>query len=357
MKNRPLWVFLIGSSILFLGITLLIVWTAWNFLSIPPGTGRDQIVYEVTPGRPFSKIAEDLQSIGVVRDARLFSLYARFVGQRGKVKVGEYGFTESMVPSDVLSILTSGKSITRPFTVVEGWNIFDIAAAWEKSGFGKSSEFLSFVRDPSVVRQILGEELPSLEGYLFPETYQITKYTGLDGLIRLMVNKFNSVWSDLESKYRIPDGWSKKKIVVLASLIEKETGAPEERRTISAVFHNRLKKGMRLQTDPTIIYGIAIESGVVPINITKADILRPTAYNTYTIYGLPPGPIANPGRAALEAALLPTDEPYLYFVSRNDGTHIFSEDYQSHQRAVEEFQKNRKAREGKSWRDRLKGNK
>jgi UPF0755 protein len=137
----------------------------------------------------------------------------------------------------------------------------------------------------------------------------------------------------------------------LASIIEKETGAPQERRLISSVFHNRLKKNMKLQTDPTVIYGMAALSGSVPNNIRKSDLLRPSKYNTYVIYGLPPGPITNPGKLALIAALNPEQSEFLYFVSQNDGTHVFTKTYNDHINAVKKFQMNPAARAGKSWRD------
>ena len=165
-----------------------------------------------------------------------------------------------------------------------------------------------------------------------------------------MVNKFKEVYEQVGVKSSL-QGWSRHQIVTLASIVEKETGAPQERPLIAAVFHNRLRIGMMLQTDPTIIYGKAMETGSIEINITRADLTRQTEYNTYTFKGLPPGPIANPGREALLAAVRPATTKYLFFVSHNDGTHEFSEDYKAHQKAVQKYQLDPKAREGKSWRD------
>ena len=165
-----------------------------------------------------------------------------------------------------------------------------------------------------------------------------------------MVKRFLFVYHEAVPQNEVP-GWTRHQIVTLASIIEKETGAPEERPLISSVFHNRLKKGMRLQTDPTVLYGKAERVGSFAINITTEDLRTPNRYNTYTIYGLPPGPIANPGREALSAVLAPAESTYLYFVSQNNGTHIFSSDYEAHNKAVKHFQLDPKAREGKSWRD------
>jgi UPF0755 protein len=165
-----------------------------------------------------------------------------------------------------------------------------------------------------------------------------------------MVSKFKTVYKTIESVSKI-SGLSRHQILTLASIIEKETGAPQERPLISSVFHNRLNKHMMLQTDPTIIYGKALEVGNMEIKISRADLTRYTPYNTYVIKSLPPGPIASPGRAALLAAVQPAASDFLYFVSHNDGTHQFSADYKSHVNAVKKFQLDPKAREGKSWRD------
>ena len=164
-----------------------------------------------------------------------------------------------------------------------------------------------------------------------------------------MTDRFHTVYGEVSEGYA--GSLSRHDIVTLASVIEKETGAPQERGIISSVFHNRLNKGMRLQSDPTIIYGYWVVSGEPLKNIRKKDILNPTPYNTYTIRALPVGPIANPGREAIKAAMFPEQSEHLYFVSKNDGTHIFTSTYKDHQKAVRDFQLNRKAREGKSWRD------
>lgn len=331
----------IGGGVAYLGYT---------FLNTPPNPVAQDVVYEVTQGKGFNIIAQDLERQGLVKNALFFTAYARIKGQRSKVKVGEYLLRTNMLPEEVLAMITSGKSIARSFTVSEGLSIYEIAELYQKDGFGTAVEFLSLAKDPEFVKSLLGEQQESLEGYLFPETYMLTKYTDTRTLLSNMVKRFLYVYKEVLPESLV-QGWSRHQIVTLASIIEKETGAPEERPRISSVFHNRLLRKMRLQTDPTVIYGKAESSGKIEINITRADLLTPTRYNTYVIYGLPPGPIANPGREALLAAVKPDTSNYLFFVSQNDGTHVFSEDYKGHSQAVQRFQLDRKAREGKSWRD------
>lgn len=321
-----------------------------KFINSTPSAEAQDVVYEVRPGKGFNAIANDLEQKGLIKNATLFSIYARIKGERSKLKVGEYLLRTNMRPSEILEAIISGKSIAKSFTVSEGLSTYEIADLYEKQGFGKSSEFLALVRDRQFIQNLLGEPRESLEGYLFPETYMLTKYTDTRSLITNMVKRFLYVYAEALAQATV-QGWSRHQVVTLASIIEKETGAPEERPLISSVFHNRLKKKMRLQTDPTVIYGKAEKTGRIVINITRNDLVTPTRYNTYVIYGLPPGPIANPGREALLAAVKPEISPYLFFVSQNDGTHVFSEDYRGHQKAVQKFQLDRRAREGKSWRD------
>lgn len=320
--------------------------------SRPSSTGQD-VVYEVQPGKAFNTIAKDLEDKGLIRNATLFSFYARFKNERGKVKVGEYLLRTNMVPSEILETITSGKSIARSFTISEGLSTYEIADLYEKEGFGTATEFMALTRDPQLIKALLGEQQESLEGYLFPETYMLTKYTDTKTLITNMVKRFLYVYNEVAPQSEV-QGFTRHQIVTLASIIEKETGAPDERFKISSIFHNRLIKKMKLQTDPTIIYGKAEKLGKIVINITRVDLSAPTRYNTYVIPGLPPGPIANPGKDALLAAMKPAKTEYLFFVSQNDGTHVFSEDYKSHELAVKRFQQNAKAREGHSWRE-LKG--
>lgn len=320
------------------------------FFWTPTSSSSESILYEVKRGTTIGSLTEDLQQLGLVKDKALFALLMRVHRVGARLKAGEYALRKNMAPAELIEVLTSGRSVGRLFTVSEGLNMFEIAELFEAQGFGKREDFLKAARDPQLIQQMLGQKLPSLEGYLFPETYSVTKYMKASEIVRKMVAHFLKEFAPFEEQARAM-GWSRHKVVTLASIIEKETGVPEERPLISSVFHNRLQKKMRLQTDPTIIYAKALQIGRVVISITRQDLRMEHPYNTYVISGLPPGPIANAGRAAFAAAVKPEESDYLFFVSRNDGTHIFSEEYKDHKAAVQEFQKNPEARKGKSWRD------
>lgn len=326
-------------------------------LSQPVSQSDGMIVFEVAPGTTLKWVAKKLAERNLIRSARFFEWYVRSLGRAQALRAGEYAIPANVKIKELVSILSSGRSVEYVLTIQEGLNRFEIASLIEQQHFGSSTEFLKLTEDPELIKKLIGEARPSLEGYLFPDTYHLTKYTGLTGLIEMMVVKFNDHFNDL----KMLNNWnraglSRHALVVLASIVEKETGAPEERPIISSVFHNRLQKGMRLQTDPTVIYGLWEANGHRAQNITKKDLMSPNRYNTYTFSGLPFGPISNPGADALKAAGLPAETSYLYFVSRNNGTHVFSSDYKGHRNAVQKFQKNRSERIGKSWRDLKKRN-
>jgi len=346
MKKLILTVFLVG--IFFVAGFAYYIWN--SFVTDSPSNDATEVVYEVGQGRTFTGVAVDLESKGLIKDAKLFRLYARFVGKGSKLKVGEYALRRNMTPQQVLNTLSSGVSIGRTLTISEGLNIFEISELYQAKGFGTKDEFLNVVLDKTFIKSLLGEEHDSLEGYLYPETYSLTKYSTTKTLVTQMVQNFQRIYNEVIPNSEIK-GLTKHQIVTLASIVEKETGAAEERPIISSVFHNRLAKGMMLQTDPTILYGIAQENRKVILKIGREDIRRPTRYNTYVIKGLPPGPIANPGREALLATVKPDSTDFLFFVSENDGTHVFSTNYEAHNAAVKKFQVNPNARKGKSWRD------
>lgn len=340
----------VGLASLGAIVILVLGFVTLHFINTAPGTSDEIVIFEVEPGKPFTRIAQELAEKNLINNAKLFRVYAQARGLTDKIKIGEYGLRANMNPGEVMDVLVSGKSILRKFVVSEGLNIFEIADAYEKQGFGKHDQLLELALNPEIAKKLTGEEVQSLEGFLFPETYELTKFTQTQELIELMVKNFKDNFAKVDFS-GLGESWNLLKILTLASIVEKETGASEERPQISAVFHNRLKKGMMLQTDPTIIYGIAIEKKQTIYNITREDIHRPTPYNTYTIKGLPPGPISNPGLAAMQAAAQPAATNSLFFVSKNDGTHVFSENYADHEAAVRKFQLDKSAREGKSWRD------
>jgi len=326
---------------------------AFRFLNTSMGLPTETLVFEVPTGASFRKVAEELEQKGLIPNSFYLRIFGRVTGQSRLIKRGEYRLHRGMTPQDILTVLASGRSIQYPVTFPEGSNIFEMAVLLESKGFFSAKDFLVAVRDPNLIRQLLGEDRASLEGYLFPETYQITKFTTLKELVVAMVGRFKTVYGELRAQIpgAPPLGLNTYEIVTLASVVEKETGAPEERPMIASVFYNRLRLPMRLQSDPTIIYGIWVATGEYKQNITRADLQRPTPYNTYTVARLPAGPIANPGRESLAAVLHPPSSSFLYFVSRNDGTHVFSRTYDEHARAVRSFQLQPSAREGKSWRD------
>ncbi len=331
-------------SILALGTLGLRFWLQ------SPGSADQERIFEVAPGTPFRAIAERLEQEGLVSSSLQLRLLARWTGHDSRARVGEYSLNMGMRPIEILEIISSGRSLGYPITITEGMNILDIALELEARGYAQRDEFLRYVRDPAVVERLLGEKLYSLEGYLFPETYMLTRYSQMPDIVQMMVSRFLRVWSEIEEEAKAK-GMSRHEVVTFASLIEKETGAPWERPLISSVFHNRLKKGMRLQSDPTILYGMFDETDEMPHRIRRVDIRRYNRFNTYTVDGLPFGPVANPGRESLAAVLRPQESPYLFFVSQNDGTHIFSRTYEEHRAAVQRYQVDPKAREGRSWRE------
>lgn len=342
---------LLTLSLILLGVgSGFVYYLSENYFEKPLGQGQTNIIFEVHQGESFHSIGRRLEESQLITNARLLNLMARFYNYRGKMRAGEYALNDGLNPKEILEVLSSGKSINYPFTVTEGLNSYEIALLFEKQGYGNKQEFLEACTDVPWLQKILSAAVKSCEGYLYPETYNFEKKTTAHQMIERMVKGFLSNYEQV-AHARSLGNWSRHQVLTMASLIEKETGAPEERPLIASVFFNRLRQRMRLQTDPSVQYGVLATTGVYPMNITKRDLLTATPYNTYTQDGLPPGPIANPGKDAIRSVFEPANSEYIYFVSRNDGTHTFTKTYQEHLNAVKEFQLNRKAREGKSWRD------
>jgi UPF0755 protein len=307
------------------------------FLAIPPGLDASERIILIEPGTPLRGIAEELRDNSVISDKNLFMILARFYRDGKSIKAGEYKFTTSMLPTEVLEKLQDGKIYFRTATIPEGYTVHQIAELLAELDFVEKEKFLQLAFDKEFVSE-LNVEADNLEGYLFPNTYYIHRGMREKEIIRKMVQEFWQIMSpDLQREIK-QKGFTIHKIVTLASIIEKEAQVAEERELISAVYNNRLKIKMKLDSDPTVIYGLKNFDG----NLTRADLKTDTPYNTYTRRGLPPGPIANPGEQSILAAVRPADVKYLYFVARNDGTHKFSEGYQEHLRAVRKYQKNRK---------------
>jgi UPF0755 protein len=295
-----------------------------------------EVFVEVAPGSGVARIAEDLTSAGVVSDALTFRAAARWAGVDRRLQAGEYRFTDGASPLDVVGRLARGDIFVHPVTFPEGRTIREMAAIFAASGLGTADEFARAAADATLIGD-LDRGAPSLEGYLFPDTYPLARRTGAAGAVRAMVARFREAFgADLRAEAARRD-LSLREVVTLASLIEKETSAPEERAIVSAVYQNRLRIRMPLQADPTVIYAL-MQRGRWNGNLTRADLQLDSPYNTYRYPGLPPGPIAAPGLRSLEAAVRPADVPYLYFVSRNDGTHVFATTLAEHNRNVRRWQ-------------------
>lgn len=290
--------------------------------------------FSVERGQGMKLVARSLEQAGLVRDARATEWYARLLGLDSRIQAGEYELSAAWSTRALLEHLSSGRVRTHPVVLPEGIRASEIALRMQQAGVADAQEFLALAMDPDFARG-LGIEASSLEGYLYPETYRLPRDLEAQRVVRLLVEEFERVWSEFEQLER-PRGMSRHEVVTLASIVEKETAAPEERPLIAAVFLNRLDRGMRLETDPTVIYGIPDFDGNLR-RIHLDDGSNP--YNTYRLAGLPPGPIANPGRDALRAVIEPAETDYLYFVSRNDGTHHFSKSYREHTNAVNRYQK------------------
>ncbi len=312
------------------------------YLVSPAGRDRADRIFKVRPGATLKEVVSGLRRRGLISSEGPLLLWARVMGYGRHIKSGEYRLNPSMPPVRILAILNKGAILTHLVTIPEGYTRRQIAALLEKKGLADRREFLALTGDPKIAKRF-GLPGPDLEGYLYPDTYAFAKGLSTLSIIGTMVRRFREVTAPFRAR-AAERGLSMKQVVILASMVEKETGRAGERPMIADVFLNRLKKGMRLESDPTVIYGITDFDG----NLRKRDLKKRSPYNTYVIRGLPRGPIANPGEAAIRAVLYPAGTDYLYFVSRNDGTHCFSTTLKAHLQAVETFQKRRRKRPAKS---------
>ena len=299
----------------------------------PADPAGGQRLITVDAGLGLRGIATALAQAGVIRAPFKFRLLARLNGQDKRLQAGEYRLSPALTPLAVLDTLVQGRVRLHRITVPEGYNLTQIAALLASAGLADAAAFRDAARDSQLLRQS-GIAADSFEGYLFPDTYLFPGNATAGYIIMQMKGRFDEVYGPAWRERTRQMGWTVHQVVTLASIIEKETAAAAERPLISAVFHNRLQRRMRLETDPSVIYGIPDFDG----NLTRRHLATETPYNTYLIPGLPPGPIASPGAAAIEAALFPTASDFLFFVSRNDGTHQFSATYGAHLRAVRKYQ-------------------
>ena len=316
--------------------SLLLAW-AWmqyqGFRETPLAIGPEGLVYEVPRGASLAAVALDLEARGVIDNARYLAWYGRYTGQANRIRAGEYRLEPGLDPDGLLALLVSGRTVTYGLTLIEGWNIRQVRAA--VAAHPVLEHTLEDVDDAALMA-LLGRPGQHPEGRFFPDTYHFSRGTSdLDFLRRAMQamdRELEAAWAarvadiPLETPYQA---------LILASIIEKETGLAEERRDIAGVFARRLRLGMKLQTDPTVIYGMGERFDG---NIRRADLREDTPYNTYVHKGLPPTPIAMPGREALRAAVDPAPGEALYFVSRGDGSHVFSATLEEHNAAVRKYQ-------------------
>ena len=297
----------------------------------PPLVGP--VVVTVEEGERLADVAEELRRQGALRHPLPLVLWARLTRQDRAIHWGEYLITTPLSPLGLLARLTGPPDPLHPVTVPEGFTVREIVHLLAAAGFGAEESFTCLLDDPAFLG---AEELPpeGAEGYLFPDTYSFPLATPPERILHAMVKRFRDAFGPGLGLRAAALGLTEHQVVTLASLVEEETGRPEERRLVAAVFLNRLRRGMPLQSDPTVLYGRTDGSRI----LTRADLARPTPYNTYTISGLPPAPIANPGRASLEAAVDPAPVDYLYFVARGDGSHEFSTTLAAHHAAVARWQ-------------------
>ena len=316
-------------------VVLLLVFGYLIFF-IPYNKAGNPQVIDISPGRTFYQVAEELESRKLISSAFYFKVLVRLF-RTPPLFVGEYELSSATSLWFQFQKIRRGHIKMVWITFPEGLNHYEMSLLLKSRGWPHTKEFLSLVWDKEFIKTLLNESLPSLEGYLFPETYPISKHKKAESLLKEMVGEFLKVYQQVAGHR--PSSFSRNEVVTLASLIEKETGKSNERSLISSVFHNRLNRNMKLQSDPTILYSLFLKEGFErALAIGKKDILFSSPYNTYVVSGLPPGPIANPGRKSLEAVFSPDKTDYLYFVSRNDGTHVFSETLKEHNQAVYKYQ-------------------
>jgi UPF0755 protein len=300
--------------------------------------GQGTVTVEIPAGSGPQRLGRILADAGAVADAGRFALFLRYLRKGGHPKAGEYEFRLPLSPSAVLDVLERGEVKLYRFTVPEGLRADEIAPIIARTGFCPEKEFLQLARSPATAKR-LSVPGPSMEGWLFPDTYLVARGIDCMGILQAMVRRFREAYARADAQRGQGISLDEREAATLASIIEKETGQADERPRISCVFHNRLRKRMKLQTDPTVIYAALLQNGFKwDGNIRKSDLERPHPYNTYTTPGLPPGPIANAGAAALEAALSPIRCEDYFFVSKNDHTHVFCPDLACHEAAVQKWQ-------------------
>jgi UPF0755 protein len=321
------------SAVFFIFIFLAAL-VAFIHLIMPVSIEEKWKEVKIPEGVTYSQGISILEKEGMVKNKFMFLLLGRITGVERKLRAGFYNINTSMTPLEIFNRLRKGMIVEYSVTIPEGATLDDIKTALEVNGLIDDTSW-ELVRDKDFLRS-LKIDAPSLEGYIFPDTYNFAKGAEPENILSIMVQKMREKFNEPMKEKAQELKMSEKEILTVASIIEKEAIVNRDRPLISAVLYNRLKKKMRLQMDPTVVYGIKRPS----LRIRKTDLRRHTPYNTYVISGLPPGPIASPGLKSILAALYPAKVNYLYFVSKNDGTHYFSNTWEEHAQAVLTYQRN-----------------
>lgn len=331
-----------GLALVFLLLLVAVGgWATYGRLMTPyRGFQAPEVFVEIPQGTRERDIARLLTEAGVVPDPWTFRLAALVSRADRRLQAGEYRFADAAAPLTVVSRVARGDVYRVGLTFPEGLTIREMASIFERHGLGTAADFEAAAADGSLAAS-LDADARSLEGYLFPSTYRLSRHATAPVVVKTMFTQFTRVMDPRLREEAAEQGLSVRELVTLASLVEKETAKPDERPVVAAVYRNRLEKRMPLQCDPTVIYALML-AGRWNGNITKDDLQIDSPYNTYRYPGLPPGPIASPGRSSLEAVARPADVPYLYFVSRNDGSHVFASTLDEHNRNVQEWQRNRR---------------
>jgi len=325
-KKFPIIFTAVAFSLLFLAAALTI-------LKSPVDRDDNRVIVEIPRGASFTAAVSILSDAGLIKHKTLFYSLAKLKNAQTRIRAGEYELSTSMSPAHILEKMIRGEVVDYPVVIPEGFDVRMIASRLAEEKLISEETFLKLTRDRAFLSS-LGIDAASAEGYLFPDTYTFTKKMGEKEIIRTMVSRFKEKVTPAMYRKAADKGLSEKEFITLASLIEKEAKLKSERPLISAVFHNRLARGMKLQCDPTAVYDLKGFEGT----IKRSHLRRRSPYNTYVIHGLPPGPIASPGIESLMAAINPAPVNYIYFVAKNDGSHHFSSDLRSHTQAVSRYQ-------------------
>ena len=312
-------------------------WWTYSRVEAPyRGASAPETFVDIPAGIGPAGIGARLVQAGVVQDAWTFRAAVLVSGRARELKAGEYRFDAPMTALDVVGKIARGDVYKRMLTFREGLTITEMAEVFEERGFGTAADFNKAAQDASLIRD-LDPAARDLEGYLFPETYALPRNTPASEVVAQMVAGFKKAFDDELRASAAADGLTVRQAVTLASLVEKETASGDERPVVAAVYRNRMKIRMGMQADPTVIYALQ-KAGQYDGNLSREDLQFDSPYNTYRYAGLPPGPIASSGRASLEAVVKPAAVDYLYFVSRNDGTHVFASTLDEHNRNVQTWQ-------------------